>query len=188
METALQIATKQKGTWVQTERAAHEKWARLAMSNPRASALLHVLISKMGRHNAIVASLPNLMRLMGCSRNTVIRAISTLKEQNWLEVRQIGAAGTTNVYIVNDRVAWSGLRDGIRYSLFSASVLISDDEQQDRAQLGEQPPLITIPELYPNERQLPSGEGLPPPSQPSFEGLEPELPARIIGEHQPDEE
>jgi|GEM_PF-4901126 len=28
-----------------------------------------------------------------------------------------------------------------------------------------------------NERQLPTGEGLPPPSQPSFPGMEPDLPA-----------
>ena len=144
---------------------------------------MHVIVGNLGRHNALVASLPNLQRLMGCSRNTVIRAITVLKKLNWLEVRQIGAAGTTNVYIVNDRVAWSGNRDGIRYSLFSAAVLVSDDEQPDQAELGAQPPLERIPTLLPGERQLPTGPGEPPPAQPSFEGLEPDLPARQLAQN-----
>ncbi|WP_257640650.1 hypothetical protein [Acetobacter orientalis] len=100
-----------------------------------------------------------------------------LKDENWIEVRQLGGVGTTNAYIVNDRVAWSGARDGIRYSLFSAAVLVSDNEQPDKSEIGAQPPLERIPTLYPGEKQLPTGPGIPPPSQPSLEGLEPDLPA-----------
>src|SRR3546814_2857063 len=85
----------------------------------------------------------------------------------WVEVRQIGPTGTTCAYIINDRVAWTGKRDGIRYSLFSAAVLIADDEQPDREELGAQPALHRLPNLFPGERQLPSGPGLPPPSEPS---------------------
>src|ERR1022692_4949218 len=147
--TQLSYTTSPKGTWVQTERAAHEKWAKLSVSHPRASALLHVMISRMGRNNALIVSLPNLGRLAGVSRSTLIRALAVLREENWIESRQIGASGTTNAYIINDRVAWSGKRDGIRYSLFSATVIISDDEQPDRDQIGEQQRLISIPSLYP---------------------------------------
>jgi len=170
------LTTAPNGTWVQTERAAHERWAKLIGSHPKAAALMHVIVGNMGRHNALVASLPNLQKLMGCSRNTVIRAITTLKDQNWIEVRQIGAAGTTNAYIVNDRVAWTGKRDGIRYSLFSAAVLVSDNEQPDKDEINTRPPLERVPSLYPGEKQLPIGEGLPPPSQPSFEAMEHDLP------------
>lgn len=173
------LTTAPGGTWVQTERAAHEQWAKLIRSHPRAAELMHVIVGNMERHNALVASIPNLQRLMGCSRNTVIRAVAVLRENNWIEVRQIGAAGTTNAYIVNDRVAWSGARNGIRYSLFSAAVLVSDDEQPDQAELSSQPPLERIPTMYPGERQLPTGPGLDPPTQPPLVGLEPDLPARI---------
>jgi DNA-binding transcriptional MocR family regulator len=138
---------------------------------------MHVIVGNMGRHNALVASVPTLQKMMGCSRNTVLRAVAVLKDQNWLEVRQIGGAGTSNAYIVNDRVAWSGKRDGIRHSLFSAAVLVSDDEQPDRDELGSQPPLQRLPAMYPGEYQLPGGEGLPPPSQPFLNGMEPDLPA-----------
>jgi hypothetical protein len=74
-------------------------------------------------------------------------------------------------------VAWSGKRDGIRYSLFSAAVIISEEEQPDRDQIGHQEPLRRLPSLFRGERQLPNGDGLPPPSQPFFDGMEPDLPA-----------
>ena len=179
------LATAPSGTWVQTERAAHERWAKLIGSHPKAAALMHVIVGNMGRHNALVASVPNLQRMMGCSRNTALRAINVLKEQNWIEVRQLGGVGTTNAYIVNDRVAWTGSRDGIRYSLFSAAVLVSDDEQPDKAEIGAQPPLERVPALYPGDRQLPTGNGLDPPTQPPLVGLEPDLPARVKEPHGP---
>ena len=175
----LGLTTAPGGTWVQTDRAAHEAWAKLIGTHPRAAALLHVLVANMGRHNALVASIPTLTRMMGCSRNTVLRAITVLKEQNWIEVRQIAGVGTANAYIINDRVAWSGKRDGIRYSMFSAAILLSDDEQPDRDELGAQPPLHRLPSILPGEQQLPSGDGLPPPSQPFLEGMEPVLPATL---------
>ena len=74
-------------------------------------------------------------------------------------------------------MAWSGKRDGIRYSLFSAAVIISEEEQPDRDQIGHQEPLRRLPSLFRGERQLPNGDGLPPPSQPFFDGMEPDLPA-----------
>ena len=178
LERTVGMTAQPSGTWVQTERATHEKWAKLINSHPKAAALMHVIVGNMGRHNALVASIPNLQQMMGCSRNTVIRAVATLRDQNWIEVRQLGAAGTTNVYVVNDRVAWSGSRDGIRYSLFSAAVLVSDDEQPDKDELGSQPPLERVPVMFPGERQLPTGPGLTPPTQPPLVGLEPDLPAR----------
>jgi hypothetical protein len=174
------ITTAPSGTWVQTERAAHEKWATLAVSNPRAAAVMHVIVAQMGRHNALIASHTNLARLASCSISTLKRSLAVLRDQKWIEVRQIGPTGTACAYIVNDRVAWSGARNGIRYSLFSAAVLISDDEQPDQAEIGAQPPLERIPALHPGERQLPTGDGLEPPTQPPLVGLEPDLPARQL--------
>jgi hypothetical protein len=182
IERTIGVTTAPTGTWVQTDRAAHEKWAKLAVKNPRAAAILHVLVAKMGRHNALVVSQQTLAKLADCSLRTIQYSLKTLKEDNWVDVRQIGQNGTVNAYIINDRVAWSGKRDGIRYSLFSSAVMLSDAEQPDCDELGAQAALMRIPELYQDEKQLPSGDGLPPPSQPSFIGLEPDLPARIVKE------
>ena len=172
------------GTWVQTDRATHEAWARMSVKSPRASALLHILVARIGQHNAVVASQSVLAKLMGCNRRTIVRAIQDLVEGRWIEVRQIGDRGTVNAYVINDRVAWHGPRESLRYSLFSATVILAEDEQPDRSELGQQEPLRKLPRLFPGEQQLPAGDGLPPPSQPFFDGMEPALPA--LDEPEPD--
>lgn len=168
-----------KGTWVQTERAAHEAWAGLMRESPNAAMLMHLLVARVGDHNAVVASQKVLASLMGRHVNTVKNALRTLKDKNWIEVRQIGDRGTVNAYIVNDRIAWTGPREGIRYSLFSARVLLSDEEQPDRNELDTLESLRRVPSLFGGERQLPAGDGLPPVSQPFFDGMEPDLPATL---------
>lgn len=166
------------GSWVQTERAAHEAWAALIAKAPKAAQLMHILTARIGDQNAVVISHKVLQKLMGVrSVTTVKTALKTLEQDRWIEVRQIGQNGTVNAYVINDRVAWSKARDGIRYSLFSAAVVISEEEQPDRGRLTEQAALRRLPGLFPGERQLPAGDGLPPPSQPFFSGMEPDLPS-----------
>src|SRR3546814_15207726 len=96
---------------------------------------------------------------MKCSRRTVQRAVDVLAEDRWIEIRQIGENGTVNAHIINDRVAWSGKRDGLRYSLFSAAVTISEAEQPDFEELGQQAPPRRLPSLFRDARHLPSGPG-----------------------------
>ena len=95
-------------------------------------------------------------------------------------MRQIGGRGTVNAYILNDRVAWSGKRDGIRYSLFSARVIVSDEEQPDREELDQLEPLRRIPSVYPSEQQLPNRDDLPPSSEPELPGVMPDLPSTML--------
>ncbi len=163
-------------TFIQTPRKTHEEWARLTLRNPSAAALLHVLTWRVGEHNAVVASYQTLADLMGVSTMTIRRAVDVLRVGLWLEVRRIGGAGTTNAYVLNDRVAWHTARDNLRYSLFSATVVASEVEQPDRDELGNQAPLNRIPRLFPGEQQMPSGDGLPPPSEPALPGMERDLP------------
>lgn len=171
---------KPKGTWIQTERRSHEEWAQfLALKGSvAASRVMHLLLARIGDHNAVIISQKTLASLLKCDERTVQRAVSMLRKHNWIEVRQVGNTGTVNAYVVNDRIGWSGPRDGIRYSLFSAAVVVSDQEQPDRDELGKQPPLHRLPAMFPGERQLPTGEGLPPPSEPALPGFEPDLPSR----------
>ncbi|WP_249198290.1 replication/maintenance protein RepL [Gluconobacter kondonii] len=167
---------KATGSWVQTERAAHEAWSTLMGQAPQAARLMHLLVARVGDHNAVVISQKALAELMGVTDRTVRTAVKILQAGNWLEVRQIGDRGTVNAYVLNDRIVWTGPRDGIRHSLFSAAVVVSSAEQPDKDALDNQPPLRQLPSIYAGERQLPTGPGLPPPSQPSLDGLEPDLP------------
>lgn len=160
--------------WIQTDRASHEAWGRLSVSKPRASALMHYLVAQMGHSDAVVASWATLASISGMSVATVRRAISDLRTERWIEVVQIGGKGAANAIVINSRVAWTQDRDKLRYARFSAEVLARSDEQD----MIDLEPLRPIPSLLPGERQIPLGAGEPPPSQPSLDGLEPDLPAR----------
>lgn len=176
-------AKNNPGQWVQTERKTHEAWARLITKKPRAAALAHHLVAQMGHQNAVVIPQSVLAKLMGCSVDTVQRAVRDLVAEKWISVVRLGR-GKEAAYVVNDRVAWGQSRDQLRLSVFSAAV-VADLDDQDEALLGHGD-LRRIPTLYPGERQLPTGPGMPPPSQPSIEGLEPDLPARQHDSRQSD--
>lgn len=168
-------ASHKPGNWVQTERKAHEAWARLWLNKPRAAALAHHLVAQMGHQNAVVVSQKTLAKLMGLHERTVRRAVADLVEEKWIQVVQLNGPGTVSAYVVNDRVAWGQPRDQLRLSVFSANV-VADADDQDPATL-EHSDLRRIPTLYPGEQQLPTGPGEDPPAQPLIPGMEPDLPA-----------
>lgn len=158
-------AEPELGRWVQTDRKAHEEWGKLAMQSPKSAALLHLLVARMGNKNAIVASQGVLAELMDCSLATVKRALAVLKENQWIEVVQVGSNGTVNAYVINDRVAWGQPRHLIPHlSTFSANVIASAKEQPSGA-IENKAPLMKIPVLFRGEIQLPAGEPAEPPVQ-----------------------
>ncbi|EOD5864633.1 helix-turn-helix domain-containing protein [Salmonella enterica subsp. enterica serovar Idikan] len=176
-------AKSKPGHWVQTERKAHEAWAGLIARKPRAAMLLHHLVAQMGHQNAVVVSQKTLAKIMGIHERTVRRAVSDLVEEHWIQVVRLGS-GKEAAYVVNDRVAWGQPRDQLRLSVFSATV-VADFEDQDALSLASTE-LRRIPTLYPGEQQLPSGPGEEPPSQPSFDGMEPNLPTLEGQQFDPD--
>jgi DNA-binding transcriptional MocR family regulator len=164
---------------VQTERKAHEEWAKLALKSQRAAALMHYFVANMGHQNAVVISQKTLAKLMRCSVDTVQRAIVELVADHWVQVVKLNGPGTVSAYVVNSAIAWGETREHIgRLSVFHAAVVADADDQPDQDAVDQPPELRRIPVLYPGERQLPTGEGLPPPSQPALPGLEPDLPAK----------
>ena len=164
-----------RNTWVQTERSAHEAWSKLSRSNPLASALMHELVANMGSQNAVVVSQRTLARMMECHIRTVQRALDHLEADKWIQVVSMGGSGTVCAYVVNDQVAWGGKRENMRTSIFSARVIADIDDQSEHTLTRAN--LRRIPVLYPNEMQLPSGAGEPPPSQPAIDGMDLYLPA-----------
>jgi DNA-binding transcriptional MocR family regulator len=173
-------AKNKPGQWVQTERKAHEAWANLIGRKPRAAALMHHLVSRMEHQNAVVVSQKTLAKIRGSSLDTVKRALRDLEAEHWIQVVKMNGPGTVAAYVVNDRVAWGQPRDQLRLSVFSATV-IADVDDQDPLAL-EPIELRRIPVLFPGERQLPTGLGEEPPTQPSLGGLEPDLP-ELHAEH-----
>lgn len=169
-------AKHKPGNWVQTERKAHEAWAGLIGRKPTAAALLHHLVAQMGHQNAVVIGQKTLAKMLRVSERTVRRAVTDLVEEQWIQVVRIGR-GKESAYVVNDRVAWGQSRGQLNLSVFSATV-VADHDDQDSALLGHGD-LRRIPALHPGEQQYPGGEGMDPPSQPSLDGMEPDLPAIV---------
>lgn len=164
-----------RGTWVQTERKAHEAWARLVLKNGRAAALLHLLTARMGERNAVVISRATLAALLNCSEATVKRAVRDLRTENWISTVSLGGKGGVNAYVINSQVAWQQDRSKLYLSVFDARVIASADEQEEDTLKPVE--LHQLPQMRGDEWQLPSGAGEEPPAQPALVGLEPDLPA-----------
>lgn len=67
----------------------------------------------------------------------------------------------------------------MRHSVFSATVIVLEEEQPDRDSLSNQARLRRLLSLYPGESQLPNGDGLPLSPEPPLH--EPDLPACRLG-------
>lgn len=133
--------------WVQTERSVHLEWARLAAANPRASALLHLLVSFLEERESVVISRSTLARQLGCSEATVKRAVADLKAGFWIQVVQLGGKGGVNAYVLNSRVAWNRNREQMKYAMFSATVIATPDEQSEEDR-HEKTKLRRMPVMY----------------------------------------
>lgn len=164
--------------WVQVPRKSMEAMAQLMGESSSAAKILMQITSRMGDHNAFVASNQAIGDLTGLSLATVKRSLKLLQERKWLNVLRLGPTGTVRVIVVNDQVAWFGPRDGLRHSLFSAAVFVSEAEQDALEMLGNGP-MHELPAIYRGEHQLPTGDGLPPPSEPTLPGMEHDLPAKL---------
>jgi hypothetical protein len=169
--------------WVQTERAAHEAWAKLTMASPRAAALMHHLVSMMGHQNAVVISQKTLGKVMGCDERTIRRAINDLIKGKWIQVVQIGSTGTINAYVVNAAVAWGEKREHIgRLAVFQAQVVADAADQQTSVDI--RPDLRRVPIIYPPEEALPVGDG-EAGAQIAFDGMEPVVTASVPAKDSP---
>ncbi len=165
-----------RGSWVQTERRAHEQWATLISTAPRAAQLLHLIVANMDKKGALVVSQGTLAQLSGLSLSTVKRALTTLKDDHWIDVVRIGSErGGVSAYVVNRRVAWADKRENQRFAIFDARILVGEAEQ-DKLTIENKEPLKQIPMMEENEIQLPHGSGEQPPTQPSLDHLTPDLP------------
>ena len=159
------------GSFVQTERRAHEAWASLISKSPTAAMVMHHLVARMGHQNAVVIGQKTLAKLIGCHPDTVKRAVADLVEDRWVQVVQVGGRGTVNAYVVNDTIAWGQKRDQrAALSVFSAQV-VADAEDQSPATL-EARELRRLPLIYPPEEALPAGPG-EPGAQMLLDGMEP---------------
>lgn len=163
---------RSKAVFSQTDLATHEAWAHFTLESPPAAALVHLLCRLAGDDDTVVASQRVLGERLGVSAQTIGRAVRKAAAARYLEVIRLGATATGACgYRLNSRVHWTKDSEGKASSTFRAVVLASAEDQPTI----EAAPLRRVPVIRPGEIPLPTGPGLPPPSQPTLSGMEPVL-------------
>lgn len=102
---------------------------RWLMSNHNfASSLLFFILEHMDNRNALACSYAVFEDYFGKSRSTVYRAIKLLEENGFLNVLKMG---TSNVYVVNEDLAWSDSNDKKKFAKYDGKILVSKKENKD---------------------------------------------------------
>ena len=142
---------------------------------PMAAAVLHTLVARMGDQNAVVVSQKTLAALIGVTDRTIRNAIQVLVAENWVQVVRLNGPGTVSAYVVNSAVAWgTAPRSAPSGRVHSRR---HRRRRRSRGHYAGAPRFAQDSHALSGERQLPTGPGEDPPSQPAIEGMEPDLPS-----------
>lgn len=144
IQTSLaKLSQKDRTLFVQLYRSSMRALRNLTLEAPTAAGVLMVLLERMNRRNALVASQGTLCKLTGKGRTAIQNAMNELRKRNFIDVVKVGNIA---VIVVNARVAWTtdtALRD--KLAVFDAQVIVSASEQPDPEKLGSDTPLIQLP-------------------------------------------
>lgn len=154
--------------WLQSDKKAHQAMWQFGIKNPSALSLLHYFLSQMDRGtNGVVMSALAIASVTGISQRTVQGAIKALSEAKFIQVLK---SGKSNVYVINNQIAWQGKR-GARYASFGADLIISESEQTVPVDqlINEAKELVNVPIMDFGERLLVSNDPIDPPDQQEME-------------------
>lgn|SRR5690625_344424 len=100
----------------------------LSMNHAFAHGLLFFILEHMDNRNALACSYAVFEDYFGKSRSTIYRGVKTLEENGFLDVLKMG---TSNVYIVNENLAWSDKNTHKKYTKYDGKILVSKKENKD---------------------------------------------------------
>jgi len=150
--------------WLQFEKGSLRELQTLAIEHPMAMGTLMFMINNMSRSNALMVSQKAMAQRLKIAPRSVKGAVAILLEHGFIQVVKVG---TSNVYVVNTKVAWQGNR-GARFAHFHADIL-AIEEEQDEGTIDGQATLKQVPQLMDGERLLIGNKDLPPPDQGEME-------------------
>jgi Fe2+ or Zn2+ uptake regulation protein len=93
-----------------------------------ASSLLFFILEHMDNRNFLACSYAVFEDYFGKSRSTVYRAVKLLEENGFLNVLKMG---TSNVYVVNEDLAWTDGNDKKKFAKYDGKILVSKKENKD---------------------------------------------------------
>ncbi|HDR2590968.1 TPA: hypothetical protein QCI16_005045 [Enterobacter ludwigii] len=101
----------------------------LQQANASAALVLSVIREKMtAGNNAVTISNEALSKILNVHKRTVIRATRFLKDNDYVQVVK---TGNINTYVVDSRVAFTGMV-GQRCATFSSTVVAHECEQEEK--------------------------------------------------------
>ena len=100
----------------------------LMTNHPFPSSLLFFILEHMDNRNALACSYSVFEDYFEKSRMTIYRAIKLLQENGFLDVLKMG---TSNVYIVNEDLAWTDYNSNKKFAKYDGKVLVSKKENKD---------------------------------------------------------
>lgn len=93
-----------------------------------ASSILNFIMEHMDSKNALLCSHTVLEDYFEVSSSTIKRAIKLLYDNGFLDIIK---SGTSNVYIVNEEIAWTSWENQKAFCKFEGNMLISQTENKD---------------------------------------------------------
>lgn len=136
--------------FVQIYPETFSNFSELTKENPISAQILFFLIQNMAAHNnAVSVSYTTLQELLGYSRPTLSKAVKTLEDKRYIEIIK---QGTSNVYVINEKVAWRKARNQRQYAIFSATVVATSSENKrvvDNLNKGLSRKLRHVPRIQP---------------------------------------
>lgn len=93
-----------------------------------ASNIFNFILEHMDYNNVLMCSYQIFMDYFEISAETVRKSIKILKDNGFIDVLK---SGTSNVYIVNSKIAWTSWDNQKKYCKFQGNVLISATENKD---------------------------------------------------------
>jgi len=158
-----QRANKVPANFVQVSRSVMKDIRILADKNKYSLKILMLFGEKMNKQNGIVISQQALCQLLNVSRPTVHKALNLLEDERWIKTLKIG---TANAYIVNEKVFWTADTQKRKYAVFSATVIVSEEEQNMSAEDWDAIEARHFPFIdTKDERPILGNDNLPPPDQ-----------------------
>ena len=119
---------EKNGNFVQFYRDNMQAVAKLAGKNPTAFQIFMFICEHMDGYNALMASYQVFMDYTGKGRTTCSNAIKYLYDNGYVDILK---SGTSNVYIINQAIAWTSYSNQKQYCKFNGNILISASENKD---------------------------------------------------------
>ena len=119
---------EKNGNFVQFYRDNMQAVSKLAGKNPTAFQIFMFICEHMDGYNALMASYQVFMDYTDKSKDTIRKAIKYLYDNGFVDILK---SGTSNVYVINQAIAWTSYGNQKQYCKFNGNILISASENKD---------------------------------------------------------